>query len=104
MNTVKYIGLIVGWTALLISACTTPQSLPPQQQPIRVVPGPPTPVPVYCVEDTSQRPAFVDTNEALAAIPDPEAGTKLYRAAIVQYRFWVGVLEAQFKACAKPPG
>jgi hypothetical protein len=68
---------------------------------VKIIPGPPTPVPVPCVEDKSQRPTFVDTNEALAAIPDPESGSKLYRAVIVQYRFWIGVLEAQFAACGK---
>lgn len=88
---------------VLTAGCAMDRELPPQTDEVRIVPGPSVPVLVPCDMDQKikdERPNFVfKTNEELAAIPDVEKGSRLYKAALAQYIFWVDKLEGAFEIC-----
>ena len=100
---IELVRLIALSAVLMLSSCGHMEALPPQQPEVRVEQVK-VPVAVPCKltdEAAAQRPKFVDTNEALAGIPDVEAGSRLLKAALAQYHFWVKTLEAGFAQCAK---
>ena len=90
--------------AAILIGCGTTRELPPQVIE-RTFERVPVPVITPCDLDQKtkdERPKFLATNEELAAISDEESGSRLVKAALAQYIFWVAKLEEGFEICRRP--
>ena len=100
-TSIRYLACAASVVAL---GCASDKNLPPQIiertfEQVKV----PVVTPCDLDEKTkAERPKFLATNEELAAIPDEEAGSRLVKAALAQYQFWVRKLEEGFEICRRP--
>lgn len=102
MRNRSVLGTLCG-AALVVAGCAADRGMPPAQPQVMIVDHD-VPVRVPCPVKLPAKPDFADDDGSLAAIPDVEAGSRLYRAAILRYRFWVRALEGQLDVCSKLPG